>query len=422
MSSHRSSQVSPRLAAEASSAVNVTVDDEYGDQNSHWAPQFLPLGGWSQGAQCVGCALNSTFIDTGRVMNASWHDTTYYPGNKTREISIDFVGTAVYVYHIIVNRPPNPLITVFTNLSFLIDNAIVGNYTHSLDPDGPPVLYDVPVYVNRNLTNEKHTLRIQSGGPNITLVLFDYIQYTVNTSSTPSQSSSSSQPGSLASLSPPTTSTPSPTHTQPASSTAARLSPGIIAAIAISLGLTAALVLIIALIIRSRARGKSHKAAEEERQPIVVPFQERQDPSTSFGLSQASGTAVSRSLPPASPTPFPPPRTPAYHARRPPPRHWVDVPAPALSVTGTERSLRYMELVEELAALETMVKEVEEAARPTRLRTAGATSEPEPGERYTPRHPEGRRLASIRLRMKRVRALIEDERRLMEEALPRSQR
>ncbi len=418
MSSHRSSQVSPRLAEEASSAVNVTVDDEYGDQNSHLAPRFLPLGAWSHSADCVGCALNSTFIDTGRVMNASWHDTTYYPGNKTREISIDFVGTAVYVYHIIVNRPPNPWITVFTNLSFLIDNVIVGNYTHNLDPDGPPILYDVPVYVNRNLTNEKHTLRIQSGGPNITLVLFDYIQYTVNTSSTPSQSSSGSQPGSLASLSLPT-STPSPTHTQPASSTAARLSPGIIAAIAISLGLTAALVLIIALVMRSRARGKSHNTAEEERQRIVVPFQERQVPSPSFELSQA---AVSRSLPPASPTPSPPPRTPAYHALCPPPRHRVDVPAPALSVTGTERSLRYMELVEELAALETMVKEVEEAARPTPSRTTGATSGPERGERYRLRHPKDRRLASIRLRMKRVRALIEDERRLMEEALPRSQR
>ncbi|KAI0713165.1 hypothetical protein C8T65DRAFT_161884 [Cerioporus squamosus] len=189
MPSHRSSQVSPRVAAvrDAFSAVNVTVDDEHGDQNTGRVPRYLPNGAWAQGAQCGSCALNSAYIDPGRVMDASWHDSTYHPGNDTREISIDFLGTAVYVYHIIVNLPPSPEVTVFTNLAFFIDNMTVGSYTHRPDPDAPHVLYNVPVYVNESLTNEQHTLQIQSGGPNDALILFDYIQYTARSLQFPGQ-------------------------------------------------------------------------------------------------------------------------------------------------------------------------------------------------------------------------------------------
>ncbi|RPD82797.1 hypothetical protein L226DRAFT_528924 [Lentinus tigrinus ALCF2SS1-7] len=426
MPSNRSPRASPRLATSASSAYNVTVDDKYGDQKTGFVPLYLPQGAWAQGSECSGCALNSTYINPSKVLNGSWHDSTYHPGKPFVEISIDFVGIAVYVYHVIVNHPPAPGVTVLTNLTFVVDNVTMGTYTHHPHPDKPPILYDIPVYVNTNLTNEKHTLQIQSGGPSDALVLFDYVQYTVDPplTRTPEPISDPPYTGSITLSFPTTTST----STHPISSSSPRLSPGAIAAIAVSVGLAATLVIITAVLYRCRARAKSHKATEDETQLIAAGTQERHDTFASCAgalqVPQASPPAVPWSCPSPRPTLPPPPPLPSHAPRRPPPRHGADVPAPALSVTGTERSVRYEELMQELATLEDMVRGIQEAAKARRLGTAGRTTDGQtdavPSERYTATQKV--KLISIRSQMKRVRRMIQDERRLMEEALPRFQR
>jgi hypothetical protein len=84
-------------------------------------------------------------------------------------------GTAIYAYCVIVN---NNTYTTFTNLTFSIDGAQVGSYSHS--PDGSNTyLYNTLVYANASVPNGNHTFVIHSPrGANDSFVLFDYVQYT----------------------------------------------------------------------------------------------------------------------------------------------------------------------------------------------------------------------------------------------------
>ena len=424
----------------ARTVFNVTIDDKYGDQNTGIVPLYYPPAMWAQGPDCTTCALNSTYVEPGQVMNSSWHDSTYHRGQEVRVITIDFVGTAVYVYNIIVNHPPLPEVTVFTNLTFLIDGITVGNYTHSPQPNASPVQYDVLVYSNPTLENKKHTLQIQSGGgSHDALVLFDYIQYTsdslvsINHSTGGSFSlSSTSTPSTASTPFAPSLSSPAPTQSM--SSSASRMASGTIAAIACSVGFMA-IVVVLGLVLRFRARARSRKTAEDERRLIAIGPQDRLDliasTSTPLERSQASLSVAAgwphSPLPqiPALPPPLPPPPPIPFHIpHRPPPRHRADVPAPALSVTGTERSLRYEELLQELATLEDMMRGIQEAARSNASETELTASDGQTGAAPPSwlTATQKVRLTSIRSQMKRVRRMIEDERRLMEEALPRSQR
>ncbi|KAI0778899.1 hypothetical protein BD413DRAFT_447284, partial [Trametes elegans] len=165
--------------------VNRTIDDEHGDSNSGLPPDFEPQSSWAQGSTCTGCIVqhsrnppkhDGATIDTSLPFDGTWHDSTYHPGQPERTITVKFTGIAVYVFNIVVNSIP--LVTTFTNLTFILDGAHVGNYVH--EPDGSSeILYDVPVYTNTTLPHTSHTLVISTGpGLNASLVLFDYIIYT----------------------------------------------------------------------------------------------------------------------------------------------------------------------------------------------------------------------------------------------------
>ncbi|KAJ3006908.1 hypothetical protein NUW54_g3755 [Trametes sanguinea] len=92
-----------------------------------------------------------------------------------------------------------------------------------------------------------------------------------------------------------------------------------------------------------------------------------------------------------------------------PPSHSVDVPDPALSVTGTDRSLRYDELNRQIQALEAEVQDLHYPGKPNDRQSSV------PGE-------QGRtnaRMKALKDEIAELRAQVRRERRLMMEAAPR---
>ncbi|EIW63875.1 uncharacterized protein TRAVEDRAFT_16141 [Trametes versicolor FP-101664 SS1] len=121
--------------------------------------------------------------------------------------------------------------------------------------------------------------------------------------------------------------------------------------------------------------------------------------------------------PPSSPSPGPTSAFPFPFARSPgrPPSHSIDVPDPALSVTGTERSLRHAEITREIQELETMVREMHYPGRPG----ADAKAPPAPQREELSRRE---RLRQLKNEIARLRVQLARERRLVMEAAPRKKR
>ncbi|KAI0714741.1 hypothetical protein C8Q76DRAFT_727913 [Earliella scabrosa] len=167
--------------------INRTIDDFYGDSVTGLRPTYSPANQWISGDQCRGCDA-TPLINGTAAFNRTWHDSTYHTDQLARDIMLRFTGTAVYVYHIILNKGNNPLTTTLTNLSFYMDDVYVGNYTHQPE-DNHDVLYNVSVYVNTTLINKPHVLHIRADGPQASLILFDYAEYTFDDTSSPSNTS-----------------------------------------------------------------------------------------------------------------------------------------------------------------------------------------------------------------------------------------
>ncbi|KAI9066504.1 hypothetical protein FKP32DRAFT_373135 [Trametes sanguinea] len=92
-----------------------------------------------------------------------------------------------------------------------------------------------------------------------------------------------------------------------------------------------------------------------------------------------------------------------------PPSHAVDVPDPALSVTGTDRSLRYDELNRQIQTLEAEIQDLHYPGKPNDRQSSV------PGE-------QGRtnaRMKALKDEIAELRAQVRRERRLMMEAAPR---
>ncbi|EIW63894.1 uncharacterized protein TRAVEDRAFT_110984, partial [Trametes versicolor FP-101664 SS1] len=173
--------------------VNRTIDDNLGDSVTGEQPTYLPDGGWALGSVCTTCNIHPGLVNLNKTFDQTWHDTTHHPGGPDQVITATFSGVAVYVFNIIANTVGAT--TTLTNLSFTLDGELVGSYLHAPDTS-TDILYNVSVYSNTSLTNGPHTLEIQPTGPFSSLILFDYIAYTVDeeitTSASPTQSPSSS--------------------------------------------------------------------------------------------------------------------------------------------------------------------------------------------------------------------------------------
>ena len=166
------------------SLVNRTIDDEFGDSVTGVVPTYAPQG-WLQGQNCTGCSFNSRNVDISQVFNGSWHSAMHIPGSTDFNVTASFSGIAVYVFNLIA-------LQASTNLTFYLDGEAADTF-HPTQPDGVVgIQYRVPVFSKTGLSNGPHTLEIVSGGPTHSLVLFDYIEYTVDEDSKPSSTNTSS--------------------------------------------------------------------------------------------------------------------------------------------------------------------------------------------------------------------------------------
>ncbi|KAN0076719.1 hypothetical protein V8E55_010574 [Tylopilus felleus] len=168
---------------------NVTVDDAV--LTGAVVPQYLPTASlWNSvvGNNCTSCTVKP---DPSLAYDGTWHDTTYYPSNDyTPSFQFTFTGSALYIFFIIANNLNNSYIA-FTSVQFELDEVLVSTYTHT-PSTSTDYQYNVLVYANSSMTPGQHTMvvvpAVNTG--NRVLVLFDYLIYTMDTSSSLSTSSS----------------------------------------------------------------------------------------------------------------------------------------------------------------------------------------------------------------------------------------
>ncbi|KAH8116543.1 hypothetical protein DFH11DRAFT_1505911, partial [Phellopilus nigrolimitatus] len=153
--------------------VNVTVDDENGDQRTQALPSYTPEDKWAQGATCTKCLAQPDSLEA---FDYTWHDSTQEGGESgVRTIEMTFTGSAVYVFFILANEVTE-YVTTLTNVTFSLDGSYAGSYVHSPSPT-TDYQYNVPVYVNASLENSQHIFEVRTTGEANSLILFDYLIY-----------------------------------------------------------------------------------------------------------------------------------------------------------------------------------------------------------------------------------------------------
>ncbi|KAF8447194.1 hypothetical protein L210DRAFT_355470 [Boletus edulis BED1] len=236
---------------------NVTVDDAV--LTGAVVPRYLPTDSvWNIGNGCTTCVSP----DPMEAYNNTWHDSTFNPSNGyTQAIEFTFTGNALYIFFITANNVAHA--TTFTDLDFVLDEVIVGRYTHTPSSFND-YQYNVPVYVNESMDLGEHNMMIQPvNSGNQVLMLFDYFIYTMD----PSVSVSSS-------ASPSSTSLPSPTT----SGTATSSRPNIGAIFGGIVGGVAVVVLVATSLLCYRRHKKRNggqppnSPMEEWAPPVVEPF------------------------------------------------------------------------------------------------------------------------------------------------------
>ncbi|KAI0633049.1 hypothetical protein C8Q77DRAFT_865789 [Trametes polyzona] len=157
---------------------NRTIDDQKGDSVTGAVPVFLPPGGWNIGQACDTCTVNSAVIATEKVFDGTWHDSSHAgltDSNKT--IVVNFTGSAIYMYNILVNRVPAT--HTLTRLEFFLDGDHAFSFIHVPD-NTTDVIYNALVYSNTSMPQGPHSLQAVASGNGTILTLFDYAIYTVD--------------------------------------------------------------------------------------------------------------------------------------------------------------------------------------------------------------------------------------------------
>ncbi|KAJ7191770.1 hypothetical protein GGX14DRAFT_528638 [Mycena pura] len=148
---------------------NRTIDDTYGDAITGFIPIYTSAN-WNVGQNCSRCFVRP---DPHQAFDSSWHDITYYVGDEPPSVTLEFTGTAIYLFSIVPNTVREALTNV--SLQFILDGVPVGTYAHTMD-DSSTFEYSVPVLSLENLLNEPHTLFAEPIAPS--LFLLDRAIYT----------------------------------------------------------------------------------------------------------------------------------------------------------------------------------------------------------------------------------------------------
>ena len=425
--------------------VNRTIDDELGDSVTGVVPSYLPINSWVQGSRCKGCRITPA-VDPHQPLDSTWHDTIYTPGGQERRIQARFTGSAVYVFNLIANDVPR-VKTTFTNLTFFINNTLVGHYLHTPDGSSPRIQYRVPVYVNDSLPYAEHTLDIVAGGVQDSRVLFDFIAYTSRSEDGDGVAGMMSSPQSSTQSQDPLPSTTTSATQNDASSASGQSHTAILVGSIVGavVGVIAALLtLTIGLCILRRRRGLGLPLWSRRRRNTVAQSGDLEKTPSGTMKEETSSRSSLLSFPPTPLAPSPIvsslnngespgptersdvdnhtlPHTPSIPSLCPPssmphtpprlatpPRHRADVPIPALSVADTAHLLRLDELTGQ-------IRELEAAMRDIRGDKKGKSTESLPLDGSVS-------FAELRDRVQRLRALLEKEKRLMAEAFPHEKR
>ena len=73
--------------------VNRTIDDQFGDPIAGTYPTYSPAEDWQPGANCSDCSIRP---DVTKAFDGTWHDSTYYPGDAPRTVTVTFSGTLYF--------------------------------------------------------------------------------------------------------------------------------------------------------------------------------------------------------------------------------------------------------------------------------------------------------------------------------------
>ncbi|KAF9014181.1 hypothetical protein BDQ17DRAFT_1419087 [Cyathus striatus] len=169
--------------------VNHTIDDTYGDSQTLQLPTYLPAVDVWADQTCGGCAIQPA---TSKAFKNTYTAATYHPGLQNISISMDFEGTAIYVYFILANNHGDDITTI-TMANFTIDGKMVGTFAHAPDYTANDILFNQLVFSKTDLPNGNHKLVISISDIDFKVfVNFDYAIYTVD-STIPSPSSASTQ-------------------------------------------------------------------------------------------------------------------------------------------------------------------------------------------------------------------------------------
>ncbi|KAJ7272834.1 hypothetical protein C8J57DRAFT_260268 [Mycena rebaudengoi] len=152
---------------------NRTIDDESGDSVSGAKPVYSPPTYWSLNSSCDGCKVHP---NASLAFNRTWHDSSQLPGNGPVSITLEFTGTAIYVYCIV--PPVIPGVVSLYNLNFTLDGADSGRF-HFSPTSTADYLYNVPALSLPSIPNQKHSLVMSTDNSvDGSIFLFDYAIYT----------------------------------------------------------------------------------------------------------------------------------------------------------------------------------------------------------------------------------------------------
>ncbi|KAJ7749562.1 hypothetical protein DFH07DRAFT_555138 [Mycena maculata] len=153
--------------------LNRTIDDEFGDSVSGALPTYRPDYYWNVGTSCTICEVHP---DPTLAFNHTWHDTSQLPGHAPVSVTLDFVGTAIYVFCIAPPMMTN-VVTLY-NLNFTLDGVRSGTFSYS-PTSTTDFVYNLSVVSLESLANEAHTLLVSTDdSENGSIFLFDYAVYT----------------------------------------------------------------------------------------------------------------------------------------------------------------------------------------------------------------------------------------------------
>ncbi|KAJ7891331.1 hypothetical protein B0H14DRAFT_1072905 [Mycena olivaceomarginata] len=152
---------------------NRTIDDQFGDSVSGALPSYSPVSFqvWNVGASCGDkCAVHP---DPALAFNHTWHDNSQFPGKAPVSVSLQFTGTAVWVFCIVPPITTNAITRY--NLSFTLDDGAHRGTFLFTPTSSSEFLYNVPAVSLPTLPNAAHTLSITTDDSvDGSIFLFDY--------------------------------------------------------------------------------------------------------------------------------------------------------------------------------------------------------------------------------------------------------